>query len=90
MDHEQFQELILASLERLSRDNMEIRQNSNELNQRIEVLASTVARIENDLAEKLSAVINALEAQLEVGQRILDALARDEKQEEPSSKGLFS
>jgi hypothetical protein len=89
MDND-FQDRILASLERLTQDHTEIRQNSNELIRRIENIEATVSRIENEFDERLRAILIALETQIDLQQRILDALARGEKPEEPSSKGLFS
>jgi uncharacterized protein Yka (UPF0111/DUF47 family) len=90
MDDQKFQDLILESLEKLTQVNMDIKQNLNELNQRIETIETNIIHIENNLDQKLSALINAQETQIDISQRLLDVLSRSEGKNESAPKGLFS
>jgi hypothetical protein len=90
MEQEQFQSLILEALERITQENTEVRQLSGQLNQRIDNIESALLRIENDLYDKLRALLEAEQVQIEINQRILDVLTRNETKDETPSKGLFS
>ena len=63
---------------RLTQDNTEIKQNIQEINQRLEKVESSVIRIENDHGDKLQALFDAREAQIDVNERIFDSLNRIE------------
>lgn len=71
VENEKFQELVLDHLVKLSQDNTEIKQ-------RLEKVESAVIRIENDHGGKLQALFDAREAQIDVNERIFDALNRIE------------
>ncbi|MCL6614370.1 MAG: hypothetical protein K6U03_07135 [Firmicutes bacterium] len=78
MENEKFQELVLDHLVRLTQNDTGIRQDIQEIKQRLEKVEAAVLRIENDHGEKLQALFDAREAQLEVNERIFDALNRIE------------
>jgi dynactin complex subunit len=78
MENDKFQELALDHLVRLTQDNTEIKQNIQEINQRLEKVELAVIRIENDHGDKLQALFDAREAQVDVNERIFDALNRIE------------
>lgn len=71
MDNEKFQELVLDRLVKLTQDNTEIKAG-------LEKVESAVIRIENDHGDKLQALFDAREAQIDVNERIFDALNRIE------------
>ena len=71
VENEKFQELVLDHLVKLSQDNTDIKQ-------RLEKVESAVIRIENDHGDKLQALFDAREAQIDVNERIFDALNRIE------------
>jgi len=71
MENEKFQELVLDHLVRLTQDNTEIKD-------RLEKVETAVIRIENDHGDKLQALFDAREAQIDVNERILGALNRIE------------
>ncbi|HBE78840.1 MAG TPA: hypothetical protein DDW65_13845 [Firmicutes bacterium] len=87
---QQFQSLILEALERITQENTEVRQLSGQLNQRIDNIESVILRIENDVNDKLRALLETAQVQIEINQRILDALTKNEAKDETPSKGLFS
>jgi hypothetical protein len=92
MENDKFQELVLNHLVRLTQDNTGIKQNIagieknvtgigqdiHTINQRLEKVETAVIRIENDHGEKLKALFDAREAQIDVNERIFDALNRIE------------
>ena len=90
MENEKFQELISEVLERLRLENTEIRQTTNQINQRLDSMESIFLRIENNLEQRFQALLEAQQVQIEINQRILNALRQKEENEDPSSKGLFS
>lgn len=90
MENDKLQDLVLEALEKLVQNNNEIRQTTNKLNQRIDGIESAIIRIENDLSEKLRALLDTQQVQIQINQRILDALTQSEGKEETPSKGLFS
>lgn len=71
MESEKFQELVLDHLVKLSQDNTDIKQ-------RLEKVESAVIRIENEHGDKLQALFDAHEAQIDVNERVFDALNRIE------------
>ncbi|HEX3047279.1 MAG TPA: hypothetical protein VHY08_21170 [Bacillota bacterium] len=71
MENEKFQELVLDHLVRLTQDNTEIKN-------RLEKVEAAVIRIENDHGDKLQALFDAREVQIDVNERISDALNRIE------------
>jgi hypothetical protein len=71
MENEKFQELVLDHLVRLTQDNTEIKG-------RLERVEAAVIRIENDHGDKLQALFDARQAQIDVNERIFDALNRIE------------
>lgn len=75
---EKFQELVLDHLVKLSQDNTEIKQNIRTIDERLEKVESAVIRIENDHGDKLQALFDAREAQIDVNERVFDALNRIE------------
>ena len=90
MENEKCQELISEVLERLRLENTEIRQTTNQINQRLDSMESIFLRIENNLEQRFQALLEAQQVQIEINQRILNALRQKEENEDPSSKGLFS
>lgn len=78
VENEKFQELVLEHLVKLSQDNTEIKQNIQTIDERLEKVESAVIRIENDHGDKLQALFDAREAQIDVNERIFDALNRIE------------
>lgn len=90
MENERFQELLLEILEGLKQENTEIRQTTNQLYQRIDNIETAVLRIETNLDQRLQAILEAQQIQIEIGQRICDALNRKGEKEETVSKGLYS
>jgi hypothetical protein len=90
MDNEKFQERLLEVLESLKLESTEIRQTTNQLYQRIDNIESAILRMENNLDQRLQALLKAQQAQIEISQRICDALNQNGEKEETSSKGLFS
>ena len=71
MENEKFQQLVLDHLVRLTQDNTVIKE-------RLEKVESAVIRIENDHGDKLQALFDAREAQIDVNERIFEALKRIE------------
>lgn len=71
MENEKFQGLVLDHLVRLTQDNTEIKD-------RLEKVEGAVVRIENDHGDKSQALFDAREAQIDVNERIFDALNRIE------------
>ncbi len=90
MENERFQELLLEILEGLKQENSEIRQTTNQLYQRIDNIETAVLRIETNLDQRLQALLEAQQIQIEIGQRICDALNQKGEKEETVSKGLYS
>lgn len=90
MENEKFQELISEVLERLRLENTEIRQTTNQINQRLDSMESIFLRIENNLEQRFQALLEAQQVQIEINQRILNALRQKEENEDTNSKGLFS
>ncbi len=90
MENERFQELLLEILEGLKRENTEIRQTTNQLYQRIDNIETAVLRIETNLDQRLQAILEAQQIQIEISQRICDALNQKGEKEETVSKGLYS
>lgn len=90
MENERFQELLLEILEGLKQENSEIRQTTNQLYQRIDNIETAVLRIETNLDQRLQAILEAQQIQIEIGQRICDALNQKGEKEETVSKGLYS
>ena len=90
MEPDRFQELLLDILESLKQENIEIRQTTNQLCQRIDNIESAILRIENNIDQRLQAILEAQQVQIEISQRICDALNQSGEKEEASSKGLFS
>ncbi len=78
MENEKFQELVLDHLVKLSQANTEIKQNIQTIDERLGKVESAVIRIENDHGDKLQALFDAREAQIDVNERIFDALNRIE------------
>ena len=90
MENERFQELLLEILEGLKQESSEIRQTTNQLFQRIDNIETAVLRIETNLDQRLQAILEAQQIQIEIGQRICDALNQKGEKEEGASRGLFS
>ena len=79
MENEKFQELVLEHLAKLTQESTETKQDIQQMSQRLEHVESAVIRIENDHGDKLKALFDAREAQLDVNQQIFDALNRIEE-----------
>lgn len=85
MENERFQDLVLEHLAKLTQDitelkqdNAGIKQDITELKQDNARIKESVIRIENDHGEKLKGLFDAREVQIDVNERICDALNRIE------------
>lgn len=80
MENEKFQNVVLEHLVRLTQDLTEFKTETNsqfkDLNARLERVEASVIRIENDHGEKLRALFDAREVQMDVNERLCDSLNR--------------
>jgi cell division septum initiation protein DivIVA len=82
LENDKFQDLVLNHLAKLTQDNTELKQELNgfkqEVGERFDKIESAVIRIENEQGEKIKALFDVREVQLDVNDRILDTLNRME------------
>ncbi|TCL74186.1 hypothetical protein EDC14_1004124 [Hydrogenispora ethanolica] len=78
MENEKFQNLVIETLAKMTQDMTEMKADISSLKTDVDQFKTADVRIENDLGEKVRALFDAREVQLDVNDRIIESLSRIE------------